>query len=96
MNSPALLTISEARRDAERRRADELEHAVRTERKTVRRMLLQCIALSFAGVPIYALAWAVEDLRFARLAITAGFLVSYGLPFFRWLHYHATHSDNFI
>jgi hypothetical protein len=95
MNEPPLLPISAHRVAAEQRRAQEKETAVLAWERGRRRVFRQCILLSFAGVPLYALSWRLADNRTADLLVAAGFFVSYALPFFRWLAWHLKTSDAF-
>ena len=90
-----LLRLSPERRDAERRRALEQEKSVRRGRQKALQVFWQCIALSFAGVVIYAWSWHLTDPRRIDLAISLGFAVTYDLPFFRWLAYYISESEMF-
>jgi hypothetical protein len=87
-----LLDLSPERQAIERRRSAEAEAAVEASDRARRRVLWQCVALSFAGVPIYAWSWHVAE---PGISIALGFFVSYAIPFFRWLAYHVSHSDSF-
>ena len=95
MTHGRLLDPSTERERRERRRAQEQAEDELEDRRKRRRMLWQCVALTFIGVPVYAYSWYVTDLRQAELAISAGFVLSYGAPFFRWLAYHISESEAF-
>ena len=95
MNEPPLLPISAPRVAAELRRARERDTAERELERRRRRVFWQCVALSFAGVPLYAMSWRLADNRTADMVVAAGFFVSYALPFFRWLAWHVNTSDAF-
>ena len=95
MHESPLLPVSAHRIAAERRLAREREAADRALERSRRRVFWQCVALSFAGVPLYALSWRLADDRMADIAVAAGFFVSYALPFFRWLAWHVKTSDAF-
>ena len=90
-----LLSISPERRALEQRAAEAAEAVARVEHLEMRRLCWQCVALGFSGVPLYGLAWYLGDPRQAEIAATAAFVISYGLPFFRWLYYHVSHSESF-
>jgi len=90
-----LLDPSTERERRERRRALEEAADERELNRRRRRMLWQCVALTFLGVPVYAYSWHVTDPRQAELAGAAGFVVSYVGPFFRWLAYHVSQSEEF-
>ena len=95
MNEPPLLPISADRMAAELRRAREQDAAERGLEGKRRRVFWHCVALSFAGIPLYALSWRLADDRAADIMVAAGFFVSYALPFFRWLAWHVKTSDAF-
>ena len=88
-----ILSISPAQRVLESRRAREKEAADRLNRREVRNVLWQCVGLAFAGVPIYLWSWHLTDPRSTELAVATGMVVSYALPFFRWLAFHARRSE---
>ena len=90
-----LLSLSPQRQAFERKRAAEIEAGARLARREVRRVYWQCVALAFAGVPIYVWSWQLTDPRLAQIAVAAGFFVTYGLPFFRWLAFHIRRSEAF-
>jgi hypothetical protein len=95
MPDSPLLELDPQRIVTETRRAREKEEAEEAFERTRRRMLWQCVALSFAGVPLYAWSWHLADPRQVNLFVTAGFFISYALPFFRWLAHHVRTSDEF-
>lgn len=95
MTEPRLLRISAHRMATEQRRARERETAELAVARERRRVFWQSVSLSFAGVPLYALAWRLADDRIADLVVAAGFFVSYALPFCRWLAWHVKTSDAF-
>lgn len=90
-----LLIHCPERRAVERRRAQEIEQAMRSSRREVRRVFWQCFRLAFAGVPIYAWSWHLTDPRMAEIAVASAFFVTYALPFFRWSAFHISRSDAF-
>ena len=90
-----LLDLDPDRIATEARRAREKEVAEQAFERTRRRMLWQCVALSFAGVPFYAWSWHLTEPREVNLFVAAGFFISYALPFFRWLGYHIRTSEEF-
>ena len=95
MSGEPLLELDPERIAAEARRAREKEEATQAFERTRRRMLWQCVALSFAGVPFYAWSWRITDTRQVNLLVAAGFVISYAIPFFRWLAYHIRTSEEF-
>ena len=95
MSQSPLLPLAADRVATELRRAREQEAADQDFERKRRRVMWQCVALCFAGVPLYALSWRIADNRTADLAAAAGFFISYALPFFRWLAYHVKSSDAF-
>ena len=95
MPDTPLLELDPQRIATETRRAREKEEAEAAVERTRRRMLWQCVALSFAGVPFYAWSWHLTDPREVNLFVAAGFFISYALPFFRWLAHHIRTSDEF-
>jgi hypothetical protein len=95
MPDTPLLGLDSARVDAEARRARELEDAHRGDERTRKRVFWQCVALTLSGIPIYALSWRFTDPLEIDLAIAGGFFLSYALPFFRWLAYHVSTSEEF-
>lgn len=90
-----LLDLSPERRAMEARRAQEYEESVRAADHARRRVLWQCVALTFAGVPFYAWSWHLTDPRQSELTVATAFLISYAAPFFRWLAHHVSESDSF-
>ena len=95
MPDAPILRVDPQRIATETRRAQENEAAEQAFERTRRRMLWQCVALSFTGVPIYACSWRLTDPRQVNLFVAAGFFISYALPFFRWLTYHIGTSEEF-
>jgi len=95
MPDSPLLDLDPDRIATEERRAREKEEADRAFGRTRNRMLWQCVALGFAGVPFYAWSWHLTDPREVNLSVAAGFFISYALPFFRWLAYHVRTSEEF-
>jgi len=95
MPDAPLLDLDPDRIATEARRAREKEAADQAFEQTRHRMLWQCVALSFAGVPFYAWSWHLTDPREVNLFVAAGFFISYALPFFRWLAYHVRTSEEF-
>jgi hypothetical protein len=59
------------------------------------RVMWQCVALAFVGVPVYAVSWGLTDPGLTRVSVTFGFFLSYAAPFFRWLTYHVRESEEF-
>jgi hypothetical protein len=90
-----LLDPSTERDRREHRRAQEQAEDELADRRKRRRMLWQCVALTFIGVPVYAYSWHLTDPRQAEVAASAGFVLSYAAPFFRWLAYHISQSEEF-
>ncbi|MDQ5840664.1 MAG: hypothetical protein M3537_05880 [Chloroflexota bacterium] len=95
MAESPLLPLSPERIATEQRRAREKEDAVRAFDRKRRRVMWQCVALSFTGVPVYVWSWHLADPRTVNLFVSAGFFMSYALPFFRWLAYHLRASEEF-
>jgi hypothetical protein len=95
MTGRHLLDVASSRRDREARRAGEIEASNRYSERRGRRVLIECIALAFLGVPFYAWSWHVSDPDVARVWSALGFAISYAAPFFRWLVYHMRSSDTF-
>ncbi len=73
----------------------ETEAAIEADARAARRVLRQCIALGFAGVPLYAWAWFLGEPRLAEIVAAAGFFVSYALPLARWLYFLVSRSESF-
>lgn len=94
-HEPKLLDVSASRRQREQRRAEEVDALDRAAVRRDRGVLVQCIALAFAGVPFYAWSWHVSDPGLAQVWSALGFAVSYAAPFFRWLVYHMRTSEEF-
>ena len=90
-----LLELDSERIAIETRRAREKETAARALDLARRRVFWQCVALSFAGVPLYAWSWHLTDPRQVNLVVAGGFFISYALPYFRWLAHHVRTSDEF-
>ena len=90
-----LLGLDPARIAEEARRVRDKETAELSVERARRRMIWQCVALSFSGVPFYAWSWRQTDPREAGLLVAAGFFMSYALPFFRWLANHVGTSEEF-
>ena len=88
-----LLSLSPERRAKERKYAEETEAAVRWNERRVRRVFWQCVALAFAGVPIYLWSWHLTNQRLAEVVTATAFFVTYGLPFFRWLSFYISRSE---
>lgn len=95
MSDDLLLDLPPERRALELRRVREREAATAAFDRHRRRMMWQCVALSFLGVPIYAVSWGGADPRMTQLWSALGLFVSYAAPFFRWLVYHLRISDEF-
>ena len=95
MPDAPLLPLSRERRAGEERRAREKEAADREGDRIRRRVFWQCFALSLTGVPIYALSWHLSDPHMVDIALWGGFFVSYALPFFRWVAFHLSNSEEF-
>lgn len=95
MPDTPLLGLSPDRQAVETRRAAEQEEARLGYERKRKRLFWQCVALSLTGVPIYALSWRFTDPLQIDLAIAGGFFLSYALPFFRWLAYHVSNSEEF-
>jgi len=90
-----LLALSPQRREAEQRRGDEREAAIREADRRLARVRWQCVLLTFAGVPFYLLSWRLTDPRSAAVWAALALFVSYACPFFRWLHFHVSQSESF-
>jgi hypothetical protein len=95
MPDTPLLGLDPDRVATEARRAAEKEAAQLSYDRKRRRVFWQCMALTLTGVPIYALSWRFTDPLKIDLAIATGFVLSYVLPFFRWLAYHVRNSEEF-
>ena len=95
LSADRLLDLPADRRATELRRVREREDAALAHEHRKHRVMWQCVALAFSGVPVYAVGWGLADPRLARVAVTFGFFVSYAAPFFRWLIYHVRQSDEF-
>lgn len=95
MPESPLLELDSGRVDAETRRSREQEEARLGYERQRRRVFWQCVALTLTGVPVYALSWRFTDPLKIDLAITGGFVLSYALPYFRWLAYHVRNSEEF-
>ena len=85
---PRLLVQSDEARRREAARAHEREDAERGWLREKHVVMWQCVALSFAGVPLFGLSMYIDDGRRADVALAAAFFVSYAGPFFRWLVFH--------
>jgi len=90
-----LLELSAKQAEVERRRALEKDAAERRFEQRRRRVLWQCAALLFIGVPFYGYSWHLTDPREAELPAALGFLLSYAGPFFRWVLYLVGESEEF-
>jgi hypothetical protein len=90
-----LLDVSASRRDREQRRAEEIDALNRDAERKYRRVIVQCIALAFLGVPFYGWGMHVDGSERAEIWTALGFAVSYAAPFFRWLAYHTRTSEEF-
>ena len=91
--TPLLDLLPERRADEQRRALErETEHRLFERRRS--RVFWQCVALTFAGAPIYLWSWHLTDHR-AEIAASFALLVSYAAPFFRWLAYHISESETF-
>lgn len=95
MSADRLLDLSPERRELELRRVREREAADLAFERKRRRVMWQCVALTFLGVPVYAASWGMADPRMTHLAAALGFFISYAAPFFRWLAYHVKTSEAF-
>ena len=95
MNGQPILPISEARQGREARRAAEIDAAEQVWRRTSRRVIAECIALTLLGTPFYAWSWHLTDPDRAAIWTALGFAVSYAGPFFRWLWHHTRTSESF-
>ena len=95
MPQSPLLGLDSDRVATEARRAAEKEAAQLAYDRKCRRVFWQCMALTLTGVPVYALSWRFTDPLQIDLAIAGGFVLSYALPFFRWLAYHVRNSEEF-
>ncbi len=90
---PGLLTQSAEVREREAARAHEREDAERGWQREKRAVMWQCVALSFAGVPLFGLSMYLDDGRQADVALAAAFFVSYAGPFFWGLVFHLKSAD---
>lgn len=95
MSADHLLELSPERRELELRRIREREAADLAFERKRRRVMWQCVSLTFLGAPVYAASWALTDPRMTQLAAALGFFISYAAPFFRWLAYHVKVSEAF-
>jgi hypothetical protein len=95
MAEDRLVELSEERKALELRRADQQAADERASVRRRHRVYWQCVALTFVGVPVYAYSWHFTDPRQTQLAASAGFVLSYAVPFFRWLAYHISESEEF-
>lgn len=95
MPDAPLLGLDPGRVALESRRAAEQEAARLGYDRKRKRLFWQCVALSLSGVPVYALSWRFTDPLQINLAIAGGFVLSYALPFFRWLVYHVRNAEEF-
>ena len=90
---PPLLAQSAEMREREATRARERQDAEQGWQRERHAVMWQCVALSFAGVPIFGLSFHLTDGRRAQVAVAAAFFVSYACPFARWLVYHLRSVD---
>jgi hypothetical protein len=95
MRGDPLLELPPDRLALELRRVREREAADAAFDRRRKLMMWQCVALSFLGVPIYAVSWGGADPRMTQLWGALGLFVSYAAPFFRWLAYHIRVADEF-
>ena len=95
MSDQPILPIPQSRRGREARRAAEVDAAENFSRRTNRRVMVECVALTLLGTPFYAWSWHGTDPDRAAIWTAAGFAVSYAGPFFRWLVHHTRTSDTF-
>ena len=95
MPDTPLLGLEPGRMAVESRRAAEQEQARLAYERIRKRVFWQCVGLTLSGIPIYALSWRFTDPLQVDLAIAGGFVLSYALPFFRWLAYHVRNSEEF-
>lgn len=95
MGEDPLLDLPPERQALELRRVREREAADAAFDRRRRLMLWQCVALSFLGVPVYAVSWGGVDPGMTQVWSALGLFVSYAAPFFRWLVYHVRVSDEF-
>lgn len=95
MSGQPILPISSSRRGREARRAAEIDAAENASRRTDRRVIVECAALTLLGTPFYAWSWHVTDSGHAAIWTALGFAVSYAGPFFRWLVHHTRTSETF-
>jgi hypothetical protein len=58
------------------------------------RVLWQCAALTFAGVPLYGWSWHLTG-DSAQVAAAGALVISYAAPFFRWVFYLVSESEEF-
>lgn len=90
-----LLFLPADRTAAEGRRAREREEAIGHIERSRRRLMWQCVGLTFCGIPFYAWSWHLVDPREAALYAAVGFVLSYAIPFFRWLAWLVATSEEF-
>ena len=95
MSGQPILPMSTARREREARRAAEVDEAENISRRTNRRVMVECTALTLLGTPFYAWSWHLTDPDRAAIWTALGFAVSYAGPFFRWLLHHTHTSETF-
>jgi hypothetical protein len=91
---PALLTLHQVRRDRESANAHLVEEGVRSWRRAWRGVYLQCVALMVIGYVLYGISWGLLGNQ-AILLSALGFVVAYGLPFFRLIAFFLRHADQF-
>ena len=94
MRDGRLLELPAERREVEKRRALEEEAGYEAFERRRARVFWQCVALSFAGVPLYAWSWHLTG-DSARVAAAGALVISYAVPFFRWVVYLVSESEEF-
>lgn len=95
MSNPRLLDLSSEQQERERRQADQEQADQDAFEHRRGRVLWQCVALTFTGVPLYVWSWSLTDGRQSELAASFALVLSYVAPFFRWLAYHIRESEEF-
>ncbi len=95
MTAQRLVQLSEQQRELEQRHAAQQAEDEPEFLRRRRRMLWQCVALTFVGVPVYAYGWHLSDPGQSSVVASAGFVLSYAAPFFRWVAYLVATSEEF-
>ena len=95
MLAKRLLDLSPEQQELERRRADQEEADQQAFERRRNRVLWQCAAFTFTGIPLYVWSWHLTDGRQSELAASLALVLSYVVPIFRWVFYHISVSEEF-